>query len=224
MTDRLDYTFKKFLGREYTSSLKQWYEEKPGLVLFIHRTSVWMDDIPALPPGMTTAVVRYYNTLLLTKETSVTDYRAWKAEDPPGVRLYGFIPPKFHQNYTVKVFDNTDREIPATDGSNWLFDYDNGTLTFDTNPANFGWFASTIKIRAYLYIGSVMGGYSLWKNAVPTPADLPLVGNVVGDVRPVADYGNGHWALFRCTATVGDLSAQWQVLEGEPNHLDCGIF
>lgn len=183
MANQLDYSFKKLVGREYTTTLKRWYEEKPGFVVFLHRSSIWIDDIPAVPPASTTSVVKVYNPLALTRDSSVDNYKSWRAEDPVGVRLYGFIPPRFGQGYNVQLFDATSREIPPTDGSSWLFDYDNGTLVFDNDPSSvYGWNVSSMKIKSYLYIGSVVGGTSVWKSPVPTFGDLPIIGNVVGDV------------------------------------------
>jgi hypothetical protein len=225
MADRLDYSFKKLVGREYTSNLKRWYEEKPGFVVFLHRTSVWVDDIPGLPPVSSTAVVRVYNTLTLVRDTSVDNYCSWRAEDPIGVRLYGFIPPRFGQGYNVQLYDNNNREIPPTDGSSWFFDYDNGTLVFDNDPSSvYGWNVATLKIKSYLYIGTIIGGASIWKSPVPTFADLPIVGNTQGDVRPVADDGNGKWALYRCFSIDGTREEQWQILEMNLDAIDGGVF
>jgi hypothetical protein len=225
MADELDYSFKKLVGREYTTTLKRWYEEQPGFVVFLHRSSVWTDDIPAVPPVSTTSVVRVYDTLTLVRDTSVSNYKSWRAEDPVGTRLYGFIPPRFGQGYNVQLFDATDREIPPTDGSSWMFDYDNGTLTFDNDPASvYGWNASSMKIKSYLYIGSVIGGASVWKSPVPTFEDLPIDGNIVGDIRPVADNGVGKWEMYRCISLSGTREEQWQVLEGKLTDIDCGSF
>jgi hypothetical protein len=224
MADKTDYSFKKLVGREYTSNVKQWYEEFPGILRYVHASSVWIDDIAQVPPDETTLTIRVYNTLTLVRDVTVSSYRSWKAEDPPTTRLYGFISPSYGVGYTVRLYDNADREVPTTDGSSWLFDYDNGTLSFDNNPTNYGWNAASFKIKAYLYIGNVLGPAKIWKGQVDDYSHLPLVGNTIGDVRPIADRGDGKWALYRCIATTGPVSNQWQLLEAELLEVDGGNF
>ena len=47
-----------------------------------------------------------------------------------------------------------------------------------------------------------------WKAAVNTPADLPLSGNHIGDMRVVLNDGDSG-AIFECITATGDLVAQW---------------
>jgi hypothetical protein len=58
---------------------------------------------------------------------------------------------------------------------------------------------------AWVNIGSI----SQWKEPVNTPADLPLTGNTIGDMRLVIDDGDGKAAMYQCKATTGNLAAQW---------------
>ena len=51
---------------------------------------------------------------------------------------------------------------------------------------------------------------SRWKNPVSNVAALPLSGNTVNDMRVVVDDGDGKSAMYRCKATVGIVSDQWE--------------
>lgn len=49
-----------------------------------------------------------------------------------------------------------------------------------------------------------------WKTPVATPANLPLTGNEIGDVREVMNDGDGKLAWYACEATTGTLEQQWE--------------
>jgi hypothetical protein len=225
MPDKTDYTFKKAVGREFTTNVKLWYEEFPGQSRYVHRDLVWVDTIPELPPASSDSVIQVYNTLVLVKDVTVSSYKAWKAEDPVGTRIRGFIPPIFGQGYMARIFDNADREIPTTDSSDWIFDYDNGVLAFSTNPVSFGWNAANIKLKAYRYIGATLDTQSSeWKNFVSTYADLPTSGNSLGDIRIIASNERGKSSLYRCVAISGSRDVQWQPLDPNIDVIDGGRF
>ena len=156
MPDTADLVFKKVIGREYTTTAKAWYEEYPAIPFHLYSTDVWTDLIPLVPPLSSTAVVDFYNTLTLIKDVTVADEKSWVAEDPPGTRIGSFIPPRFGQGYTIRIYDADNDEIPTTDPSSWFFDYDIGILTFDNAPASYGWNDSAFKIRAYRYTGQTV--------------------------------------------------------------------
>lgn len=48
-----------------------------------------------------------------------------------------------------------------------------------------------------------------FKSAVGSRTDLPLVGNAIGDIRVVANDGDGHPAMYDCIATLGTVDQQW---------------
>jgi hypothetical protein len=90
--------------------------------------------------------------------------------------------------------------------SDWIFDYDNGILTFENDPTVYGWNVANVKLKAYRYIGSTLQASaqsSEWKNFVATHNNLPISGNEIGDIRIVVDNGRGSSSIYRCVATTG---------------------
>jgi hypothetical protein len=153
MADTTDLVFKKIVGRQYTTEDKSWYEEQPGPPFKLHADDVWIEDIPLTPPSSGTSSIVIFNTLTLTKDITVADEKSWLAENPLGTRIGEFIPPRYGQGYSVRIYDSDSDEIPTTDPVNWFFDYDYGVLTFENDPGNYGWNDSSFKIKAYRYVG-----------------------------------------------------------------------
>lgn len=76
---------------------------------------------------------------------------------------------------------------------------------FYSNPA-FG--DQVVNLEQTLdYIIAVL--YPQMKPAVDTPADLPLVGNTLNDMRVVLDDGDGKAASYRWEQREGEASASW---------------
>ena len=161
-TRKTDFVWKKIKGRRFTTDEKAWYEEYPGILTYVHYTELWADEIPYPPPNNDTDVVKVYDDLVLTEDTSVSNKRAWLACETPGdtsTQLKGFIPPRFGQEYTVRVYEddgagNKGNEIPTTHPSNWFFDYENGILVFENPPQNYG-LTPPFHIKVYKYIGKI---------------------------------------------------------------------
>jgi hypothetical protein len=153
MADKTDLSFKKIVGRQYTSTAKEWYEEHPVKPFNLNGADIWMDDIPAIPPSSTTSGIEVYNTLTLQEDVTVNNEKCWLAENPVGIRIGDFIPPRYGQGYTVRVYDGSNNEILTTDGSGWFFDYTSGILTFDNDPGGYGHDDSAFKLKVYRYIG-----------------------------------------------------------------------
>jgi len=153
MADKTDLSFKKIIGRQYTSTAKEWYEEFPTKPFNLNGVDIWMSIIPTTPPVSTTSGVEVYNTLTLQKDVSVNNEKCWLAENPISTRIGDFIPPRYGQGYTVRVYDGSNNEIFTTDGSGWFFDYTSGILTFDNDPGGYGWDDSAFKVKVYRYIG-----------------------------------------------------------------------
>jgi len=155
---KLDFIFKKILGRNLTTNLKQWYEEFAGSLTFQHISEIFSDDIPAIPPNITTSSIQIFNQYTLTEDNTTSNKRAWIVCSTIGdltTQLNRFIPPRFGQSYTARLFDNNNVEIPPTHASNWLFDYENGIVFFESNPINYG-IVLPIKISVYRYIGNTL--------------------------------------------------------------------
>ena len=161
-TTKTDLVFKKIKGRQYTTTAKAWYEEYPGTLTYVHYTELWADEIPYPPPESDTDVVKVYSDLKLTEDTTVADKKSWLACETygdPSTQLKGFIPPRFGQLYTVRVYEDDGAggigdEVPTTHPAEWFFDYENGVLVFQNPPANYG-LKMPFHIKVYRYIGKV---------------------------------------------------------------------
>lgn len=190
MADKTDLSFKKIVGRQYTSTAKEWYEEFPVKPFNLNAEDIWMDDIPTTPPASTTSGVEVYNTLTLQEDVTVNYEKCWFAEVPVGTRVGNFIPPRYGQGYTVRVYDGSDVEIFTTDGSGWFFDYTTGILTFDNDPSGYGWDDSAFKIKVYRYIGQTAANITIASgtlNASDINNDSTVSGTTVKDALETLD-------------------------------------
>jgi len=166
-TTKTDFVFKKIKGRRFTDAVKAWYEEFPGSLVFLHAQETWADEVPVPPPGTTTGPVRFFNDLTLTEDTSTANKKAWLACETPGdtnTQLKGFIPPRFHQGYTARIFQDDGsggmgEEIPTAHPANWLFDYENGVLIFENDPTAYG-LTPPFHIQVYQYVGQTVADTS----------------------------------------------------------------
>lgn len=145
--DKLDLSFKKLVNRQYTVNEKAWYEEAGGVGFKLKGADVWVEPIPSTPPVSSTSVVHVYDTLTLVVDPTVSGDRCWLADD--GGRIGSFISPRYGAEYAVKLYDNANSEIFATDPSDWFFDYETGILTFGNTPPSSG----PYKVKVYRYIG-----------------------------------------------------------------------
>jgi hypothetical protein len=150
-TNKTDFLFKKSLKTARTSSDKAYYEESISTKNLVHQADILMGCVPSTPPVATTDVVKCYTLagdgrLALVKDTTVADSKAWKSN------LENWIPPSFGTGYFVRIYESDGTtEIPTTDSSDWLFDYESGVLTFQGDCPD----ASGIYLEAYQYIGVV---------------------------------------------------------------------
>lgn len=149
-----DLSFKKLFNKRVTSSTKRIYEEIGDYTLSVHADEIWAETIPNTPPGSTTAIVEVRTLLTLTKDTTVSGSQSWYATDGSGNRLKDWISDKYDSNpsqsYAVKLFDQNNNQIPATDPSNWLFDYQTGILILQNTHSS----ATSFKITGYRYVGA----------------------------------------------------------------------
>ncbi len=130
-----EISFKKLVGRDHTSNAKEFFEEFPGGGFNVHADEVWSGTIPLTAPAFTTSVVKVFTDLALTEDVTVDDQRGWEALDS-AIRLRDWIPPKFGQTYTVRLFSDDGygslgEEIASGDPINWFFDYETGFLAIE---------------------------------------------------------------------------------------------
>ena len=117
MADQLDLVFKKVVNRQYTTEVKKWYEENPGVPFKLKGSDVWVDNIPETPPVSDSAVIAGYrvaNKLVMTEDISVNSSKSWYADDT-GTKLTGFISPRYGQGYTAELYAVGSAIIPPPD-------------------------------------------------------------------------------------------------------------
>lgn len=156
-SQKTDYSFKKLKSLGRTTQNKAYYEEsEPGGIL-LDNSALITDSIPSTPPSTTTSTVKCYiptpgdGRLLLTVDSSVAGSKCWKAK-VTGVTQKNWIPPYYGSGYAARIFkSDNSTEIPTTDSSDWIFDYESGVLTFEgTCPDTGG-----IYLHAYKYVGNL---------------------------------------------------------------------
>lgn len=148
-----NYTQKKIIGKQHTWNEKKWYEEEDGVLVYQHARDIWADLIPPNPPPISTQIIQKVYGLKLTADKTVPNRLAFFANDLTGNRIRGFIPPSYGVDYTVDLFINGVK-IPSSHASNWIFDYSNGVLSFETSPPD-----GIVTINAYSYIGKSIQQY-----------------------------------------------------------------
>lgn len=151
-----DYLHKNLVNKEFTSEEKKWYEENSSNTSELNLNDLRLDDIPKDPPTITTDVVEIISDLILTRDQTTPDNKAWFVCETPGVtatRLYDFIQPtkNISNKYSVKVYDNDGQQL-LVDEIEWYFDYVNGILTFKENPEDLG-YELPFHIYVYRYVG-----------------------------------------------------------------------
>ena len=156
---KIDIAFKKLISQDYTDTDKQFYEENSGGGFNVATSDILSESIPSSVPVATTTEIKVYTdaadgALKLTEDVTVASEGSWLAK--VGGNLVGdWIPPKFHQDYTVKVYEDDGTglakgsQIFTTDAADWFFDYETGILTFQDTHS----FTTPIWIEAYRYIG-----------------------------------------------------------------------
>jgi len=149
---KVNYTFKKQLNKLHTDNKKEWYEELSG-IMTLSAKEVWIDEIPSNPiDGINNKIVEKVS-IEMSLDKTVGGNRSWYAEKN-GKRLTQFISPKFGIDYTVSIIIN-GQKIPTSHISKPLFDYDNGVLTFESNPPK----TNKIIVNGYIYKGKILQQY-----------------------------------------------------------------
>jgi len=186
----LDRSVKKLEGKTQTSLDKNVWEETISSPMIVHSNDVWASDIPETPANAVAAgTALLYDHLELIEDTTVAGKKGWYASNNGLItgRMSGWIPQKFGQGYTARLYDANNVEIPSSSPIGWKWDYASGYLFIENSHT----FTTPFKIKAYVYTGEKIGQYggsgSFWKPPMPTLSNLPLAGNTNGDIRLVLD-------------------------------------
>lgn len=188
----LDRVSKKIEGKTQTSFDKSVYEESIQSHFIMHADEIWATDIPSnVNDAISIAVAYEYDTLTLTEDVTVANKKGWYSTSNGQIsgRITNWIPPKFGQAYTIRLYDALDNEIPSSDAMEWKWDYQAGYLFIEYDND----YQKPFKIKGYIYTGSFVsdtqssGGTSFWKSPVPTESALPTSGNIDGEIRLTLD-------------------------------------
>jgi hypothetical protein len=143
----IDRSFKTLINRVTTNATKAFYEEIGADTINTAMREIWIDPFSSTPAvAVTEGKAQLYTLYVLTEDTSVPLQQAYNTNG-----LTDWISPKFGANYEIKLYDNTNTQIPPTNASQWFFDYQTGILTFN---ASTGAFPKPFKITGYRYIGN----------------------------------------------------------------------
>ena len=160
--------FKKLITKDHRFTTNAFYEETDGGGFNLHADDVWTDSIPSTPPSDSTSSIVVYSgatgAIALNQDITVPNARGWFA-GPTGPdatdesnRWRGWIPPKYGQSYTVKLYEDDGSgtapgsQIFTTDAADWFYDYDTGYLAIQDTHS----FQTPLWIEAYRYIGNVV--------------------------------------------------------------------
>jgi hypothetical protein len=162
--DKKSYLLKNSQYRKTSSKLKDYYEEVfDSAISAVHNDDVWAESIPSVAPKANTSVLIYYNRLELKEDSTVQDSRTWisvsnvsatydfsQREDFTNPRLKNWVPPKYGDNYKIKIYNSSNTEISMYHTSNWIFNYDTGVLLFDGEIPD----GKPFRIEGHRYIGA----------------------------------------------------------------------
>jgi len=201
---KIDFSFKFLNDKTLTSISKQVYEEIRSSAFTVYANDVWVDEINSNPSvAETNGIVQKYTLLTLTEDFAVSNHKGWYAYYSSD-NLTGWVPPKFGQGYTVRLYDNNDVEISSSDSMDWFWQYNPGYLFIQNSHS----YTIPFKVTGYKYIGSKLSevNSSNWLDPVNSIGDLPSTGNNNGDIRLVLDNNT----LYRWNSGL----SQWEAISG----------
>lgn len=166
-TTKTDISFKKLVNVDRTATAKAFYEENAGGGFNLHTQFLWNEPVPATAGS--TPNTKLWTQFPLTKDSSVANSLAWKIESG-GEVVTGWIPPKYGQTYTAKIYDSGGTQIFTTDASDWFFDYERGVVTFQDTHS----FTEPVLLTAFQYVGK-----SGAVTSVATSGNTPVTANLL---------------------------------------------
>ena len=168
---KIDLLFKKLaygVTKTDTNAQKAATNEAIASPLLNRSDKLWSQSgsIPAVAPGSTTGVVRYYEAYELEADITASTNRTWLTNKTD------WIPPEFGSTYQAKIYIHTSNDsdnavdisnqvFAAGSGNNdeWYFDYQAGVLNFIGTNLPSGISGNSVYIRAYTYNGNFgLGG------------------------------------------------------------------
>jgi len=188
-TDRL---FKESQDRRMTSINKAFYEEEPRNLRVILGNEVWLDSVDSTPATAVSQGIAFKCAGWLIEDTSVANEQAWYSS---GSRYAGgywkrWIPPKCGQGYTIKIYKSGSggsgpgTELGTTDVSDWVFDYQEGTLWFQDAPG----YANPYYISGYRYSGTLTTKSALNSLYKSANATFSITG-----ARDIQTWNSARW-------------------------------
>jgi hypothetical protein len=182
----------------------------------VYKSKIWVEDIPAIPPGVTTSVIEagvYYSVVLNTSSASLT-FESYvvvafgMADNDPPVGNW-INPVEYGIAYMPTLeYDNMGvwTDIPATHASDWYFDFASGHLIVFNPPLP----GATLRISGWRYVGrtleDVMSGTGLISNMTVTDGTTSVTNavnlTVAGAQFTVTDLGAGVASVGLNTAAL----------------------
>jgi len=160
----ISLSFKTLINKEFTTTAKQFYEEFGANTINTNFTEVWSSEVSSTPATAVNAgVATLYQDFELSPLTGFTTsvfYFVSGSGFTPGTNISrgsinedllqrNFISTKYGAGYEIVLKQNDGTVVPATDNSNWFWNYQTGILSV-TNP---GGHSLPYKVDVYQYTG-----------------------------------------------------------------------
>lgn len=210
-----DRSFKILINKRVTDENKAFYEEFGDNTLDVSFDEVKTQTIPFDDPsaGIAQNVVEKRELFVMTKDNTVSGDQSYYAYDTTeNIRLKDWISDKYGLPYAMKLYDNNDNEIFATDASEWFFDYPTGILTFNGSTNSF---TKPFKITAYRYIGSKGGNIGGAKLLTQTFTSISTISD--GDLAMNSTLGGTPQGDIYVTVNGNQIDVYYNSSDGIAN-------
>ena len=188
--NQLSLSFKTLINKEFTTTAKAFYEEFGANTINTNTTEVWSSIVSSTPAtAVSDNVARYMEDFTLSPlvgfTTSVFYFGSGSGFTTGSTINRGtvdennlqrnFISDKYGSAYAAVLKQSDGTVVPATDNSNWLFNYTTGILSV-TNP---GGHSLPYKISVYQYTGQFLSQSLGGGSGFPFTGDAVISGSLV---------------------------------------------
>jgi hypothetical protein len=188
--NQLSLSFKTLINKEFTTTAKAFYEEFGANTINTNTTEVWSSIVSSTPAtAVSDNVARYMEDFTLSPlvgfTTSVFYFGSGSGFTTGSTINRGtvdennlqrnFISDKYGSAYAAVLKQSDGTVVPATDNSNWLFNYTTGILSV-TNP---GGHSLPYKISVYQYTGQFLSQSLGGGSGFPFAGDAVISGSLL---------------------------------------------
>ena len=186
----ISLSFKTLINKEFTTTAKQFYEEFGANTINTNFTEVWSSEVSSTPgTAVSAGVATLYQDFELSPLTGFTTsvfYFVSGSGFTPGTNISrgsinvdllqrNFISTKYGAGYEIVLKENDGTVVPATDGSNWFWNYQTGILSV-TNP---GGHSLPYKVDVYQYTGQFLSQSLGGGSGFPFAGDAVISGSLL---------------------------------------------